>query len=114
MLHLFTGVTALANAIPDMGALSVLSLKSNNLRAEGGKSLAEGIKGNQVIKELNIADNNLTNSGNDMSGVIALANAIPDMGALSKLDLSMNDIPAAEADMLNATCKAKGVDLALQ
>jgi hypothetical protein len=36
------------------------------------------------------------------------------MGALSKPDLSMNDIPAAEAGMPNATCKAKEVDLALQ
>jgi hypothetical protein len=35
------------------------------------------------------------------------------MRALSELNLSMNDIPAAEADMLNATCKAKRVDLAL-
>jgi hypothetical protein len=46
-------------------------------------------------------------------GPVAIANAIKDMGALSNLDLSMNDIPAAEADLLNATCKAKGVDLAL-
>jgi hypothetical protein len=46
-------------------------------------------------------------------GIIALANAIPDMGALSKLDLSMNRLPATETGMLNATCKAKGIDLAL-
>jgi hypothetical protein len=36
------------------------------------------------------------------------------MRALSKLELSMNRIPATEADMFNATCKAKGVDLALK
>jgi hypothetical protein len=34
--------------------------------------------------------------------------------ALSKLKFSTNRIPATEPDMLlNATCKAKGVDLAL-
>ena len=49
-----------------------------------------------------------------MSAITALADAIPSMGALSKLNLSMNDIPAAEAaGMLSVTCKAKGIDLAL-
>jgi hypothetical protein len=151
-----------------MGALSRLSLKSNYLRPDGGKALAEGLKGNQAITELNIADSQLGFRG-DMSGIIALADVIPDMralsklifggdydinthtrpepatlevgmteanfsykklgaggaciisawithkdkGALSKLDLSMNRIPATQAGMLNATCKAKGVDLAL-
>jgi hypothetical protein len=72
----------------------VLSLKSNNLRSDGGKALAEGLKGNQVITELNIADNNLTNTGNDMSGVIALADVIPDMGGLSVLNLASNNLGA--------------------
>jgi hypothetical protein len=51
--------------------------------------------------------------GSKPEGILALANAIPDMGALSTLDLSINRIPTTEAGMLNATCKAKGVDLAL-
>jgi hypothetical protein len=87
-----SGVIAIADAIPDMGALSVLSLKSNNLRAAGCKTLAKGLKGNQVITELNIADNNLANSGSDMSGVIALADAIPDMGAMTSLNLASNSL----------------------
>jgi Leucine-rich repeat (LRR) protein len=82
----------LAAEIIDNRALLVLSLESNNLRADGGKALAEGIKGNQVITELNIADNNLANSGTDMSGAIALADAIPDMGALSSLNLAQNSL----------------------
>jgi hypothetical protein len=88
----FTGVAALANAIPDMRALLVLSLKGNNLGAAGGKALAEGLKGNQVITELNIADNNLAISGfgPDISGVIALADVIPDMGALLQLHVAGN------------------------
>jgi Ran GTPase-activating protein (RanGAP) involved in mRNA processing and transport len=80
----FAGITALANAIPDMGALLVLSLQSNNLCAAGGKALAEGLKANQVITELNIASNRLgyktlyNTDGIDMSGVIALADVISD------------------------------------
>jgi hypothetical protein len=72
----------------------VLSLKSNNLRAAGGKALAEGLKGNQAITELNIASNSLADNsrgGSDMSGVIALADAIPDMGAISKFTFSGDD-----------------------
>jgi hypothetical protein len=37
----------------------VISLESNSLCAAGGKALAEGLKGNQVITELNIASNRL-------------------------------------------------------
>jgi hypothetical protein len=40
-----------------MGALSVLSLESNELYADGGKALAEGLKGNTVITELDISSN---------------------------------------------------------
>jgi hypothetical protein len=88
------GIIAFANAIPDMGALTVLSLQNNTLCAAGGKALAEGLKDNQVITQLNISSNRLgykTSSsydGTDMSGVIALADVIPDMGALSSLTFS--------------------------
>jgi Ran GTPase-activating protein (RanGAP) involved in mRNA processing and transport len=92
-----SGIVALANTIKDMGGISVLSLKGNNLRANGGKALAEGLSGNQVIKELNIADNNLANGGTDMSGVVALADAIPNMGALVSANLFWNDIGANQA-----------------
>jgi hypothetical protein len=87
------GIIAVANAISDMGALLVLSLKSNNLRADGGKALAEGLKGNQVITELDIADNNLANRGTDMSGVVALADAIPGMGAISTVIVNTFPLP---------------------
>ena len=69
----------------------MLSLKSNNLRADGGKALAEGLKGNTVITELDISSNYLGEDSNykpDMSGVIALANVIPGMGALSQFIFS--------------------------
>jgi Ran GTPase-activating protein (RanGAP) involved in mRNA processing and transport len=107
------GAIMLSPEIIDNGALSVLSLKSNNLRAGGGKALADGLKGNQVITELNISDNNLGNSGYDMSGITALAGVIPDMGALIKLDISSNDIPSEQDGGLQRLCTASGIDLVL-
>jgi hypothetical protein len=68
----------------------VLSLKSNNLRAEGVEALAVALKGNQVITELDIADNNLVDWGCDKSGIIALATTIPDMRALFRLTFCCN------------------------
>jgi hypothetical protein len=91
VLPLFTGVTALANAIPDMGALTKFDISKNNLIAEGGMLLAVGLKGNQVITELNIGSNALgfdPNGYADTSGVVAIADVIGDMGALTKFDIS--------------------------
>jgi hypothetical protein len=90
VLSLSAGFTTLTDAISGNGALSVLSLKGNWLYARGCKALAEGLKGNQVITELNIADSNLTSGGTDMSGIVALADVIPDMGAMTSLDLASN------------------------
>jgi hypothetical protein len=38
------GVIAIANVIPDMGALTLLNLSSNNLKAESAKIVAEAMK----------------------------------------------------------------------
>jgi hypothetical protein len=76
----------------DKGALLVLSVSSNNLGVDGGKVLAEGLRGNNVITELSIAANNLTNYGQDMSGIITLADVIKDMGAMTSLNLASNGI----------------------
>ena len=77
------------------GAMVKLLMGSNNICAEGGKALAEALKNNPVMQELNISDNNLGwNSSNkqDMSGVIAISDAIPTMGALTSLNLANNQI----------------------
>ena len=68
--------------------MTKFDISSNDIRAEGGKTLAAGLKGNLVITELNISSNNLgcnPRGNGDTSGVIAIADAIPDMGALRKL-----------------------------
>ena len=52
-IHAVEFAQELAVGIRDNGALLVLSLENNGIRAEGGKALAAGLKGNQVITELN-------------------------------------------------------------
>ena len=55
----FSGVIALADVIKDMRALSILSLKSDNLaNKEGGKALVQALANNTVLKELDVSSNN--------------------------------------------------------
>ena len=73
----------------------MLNLASNNIFAEGIELLAEALKGNQIMTELNVSGNAATWDGNkhgEMSGVIALADAIPNMGAMTSLNLSDNGL----------------------
>jgi hypothetical protein len=91
-----------------MGALLVLNLASNNLFAEGIELLAEALKGNQIMTELNVSGNFATWDGNkhgEMSGVIALADAIPDMRAISLVNLLMNNIGVVQAKALVSILK---------
>ena len=70
-------------------------ISANSLCAEGGKILAEALKDNNVMTELNISDNELAEDEDeetDMSGVIAISDAIPTMGALTSLNVSKNDL----------------------
>ena len=99
--------------------MTKLNVSSNALCAEGGKFLAAALKGNHVMKELDISSNYLAEDANDkpdMSGVIAFANAISDMGALSVLSLKSNCLCNKEAgkglaEMLAANTVLKELDL---
>jgi len=89
------GVSAIANTIPTMGAVVRLDISNNMLTAGNLKLLAEALKANNTLTELNLAENEATNDGDegtDMSGVIALAVAIATMGALTDLNMSNNNI----------------------
>ena len=91
---------ALSEMLAVNTVLKVLDVSSNRTKFDSSardgpgyaQELAVGLKGNHVITELNIADCNLSSGGSDMSGVIALANAIPDMGALSVIGVSSNKL----------------------
>ena len=82
-----------------MGTLVKFNVSNNDIRAEGGKALAEALKDNKTMKDLNIASNCLCYNSDyiasrerDMSGVIAIGEAIPTMGALETLDISRNNL----------------------
>ena len=80
--------------------MTSLNFLNNNLFADGGKALADALKGNNVMQELNISSNDLNYNSNynlDMSGIIAISDAIPTMGALVKLLMAKNKIATKEA-----------------
>ena len=86
-------------------ALVKLDISNNKIQAEGGKALAEALKNNQVMTELNISNNKLeqnTKRDADLSGVIAIGDAIPTMGAMTSLDISANDLRAEGAKHITA------------
>jgi hypothetical protein len=123
--------------------LTALDVSGKNLGTEGALVVAEYLDGNRVLSCLNLANNmigllscpegweTMEDSGAQYfmsstqrwttdpppgakpEGVIALADAIPDMGALSKLDVSTNGIPPEEKALLQGACDAKGASLAL-
>ena len=95
----------LSPAIGANGALVKFTISDNDLRAEGGKALAEALKDNTIMKELNIAKNNLSynaHANTDTSGVIAISDAIPTMGALTSLNLANNQISVEGAKHIAA------------
>jgi hypothetical protein len=100
---IYDGIRAIANAIPDMRALTSLDISKNHLYAEGTKLLAEALKSNPIMTALNISSNAMTYNGKDhgdMSGIAALAGAIHGMGALSFLDLCKSNLGGKGAKAL--------------
>jgi hypothetical protein len=95
----------------DKRAMTRLDISSCSLNAEGGKALAAGLKGNQVMMELNIAGNELGIKANpramDSSGVTAIANAITDMGAMSKLMFGDKQVVTMTTEMTEANFSGK-------
>jgi hypothetical protein len=92
--------------------LTKLDASKNNLCADGSKALAAGIKGNQVITELNIAGNGLGEQSNyphnsDMSGVTALADVITGMGALTKFTFGDKQVVTMTTKMTEANFGGK-------
>jgi Ran GTPase-activating protein (RanGAP) involved in mRNA processing and transport len=76
--------------------LTKFDISKNGLCAAGAKALAEALRGNKVMTEFNASGNYLGKMSaspaapDDMSGVIMLADVIPSIGALLKLDTSDN------------------------
>jgi hypothetical protein len=92
-----TGITALANAIPDMGAISSVNLLKNRIGSDQAEALVSILKEHPTLKSL------CGNMGNetelDMSGkmdgagdTVMLVAEIIDNGALTSLNLASNNI----------------------
>lgn len=58
-----SGIVAIGKAIPTMGALVKLDIHNNFLMAKGCKVLADALRENDNIQELNIAPYKLGSSG---------------------------------------------------
>jgi hypothetical protein len=96
-------VKAFTPGLSDNRALTKFDISNNDLKAEGGVALAAGLKGNHIITELNISSDALglnSDYSADTSGIIAIADAIPDMGALTSLNLSSNNLKAEGAKIM--------------
>jgi hypothetical protein len=87
------------------GALMKLDISDNSLYPAGARVLAEALQGNQVITELNIASNSLSRNANlkvDISGVAALVDVIPGIGAMKSLSLASNNLGVEGAKIVAA------------
>ena len=100
------GAIMLVPEIVANGAMTSLDVSNNDIRGDGGKALFEALKGNnQVMKEINIAGNNLhlnATGNNDMSGVIAIGDAIPTIGAMTTITFGDKQAVTMMADMTKA------------
>ena len=95
--HDISGVIAIGDTLPTMGTLMKFDISINDLYEEGTKVLARALTGNQVLTELNISNNYMTYGYSvkdyaQMAGMIAIADTIPTMKALTSLDISWNHI----------------------
>jgi hypothetical protein len=104
-----TGGFHLAGVIKDMRALLSLDTSSNILHVEGTKLLAKALEGNQIMTSLNVSSTDMTYDGGqkygDMSGVAALADILPGMGAILSVNLLHNCIGVDQAKALASILK---------
>ena len=99
----------------DSWSLSKLDLSKNNLRSEGLSVVSEALK-STLIKQLNIAENNLmynTQGEEDMSGVIKFTEDMKDMGSLASLDISDNHTGDEQEAKIKQICAGKSIKFTL-
>jgi Ran GTPase-activating protein (RanGAP) involved in mRNA processing and transport len=112
------GVIALANAIPDMRAISSVNLLKNRIDNDQAKDLVSMLKEHPTLKSL------CGNRGNEteleMSGkmdgagdAVMLAAEVIDNGALTSLDISENALPAEGTKLLAEALKSNQIMTAL-
>jgi len=73
-------------------------MKKGTFTAVGINALSDALKGNTTLTSLNLDHNNLTDYGNDMSGILRLAEALPH-SQLTSLSLHDTDLTGNGEDM---------------
>jgi hypothetical protein len=74
------GIIAIANAIPDMRALSTLCLTNNKLATkEAGKALAAALAGNSVLTELDVSSNSWYYHAQDKGDGVGFAKIVAEV-----------------------------------
>jgi hypothetical protein len=112
------GIIALANAIPDIGAISSVNLLKNEIDVEQAEDLVSILKEHPALKSLcgNKGDEAELDMSGKMSGAgdaIMLATEIVGNGSLTKLDISNNNIEQGQAlRHITECCSTKGIELA--
>ena len=84
-------------------ALKTLDLSRNTLGVEGGKAIAEGIKGNVAVTSLNLGDNDI-----GPTGAAAIAEALNSGSvALKSLDVRYNSLGEEGKRVLRDAAKGR-------
>jgi hypothetical protein len=114
-----SGVVAIANVIPDMGALLSLNLsncelvtQSSNIDVSTDLRAGELIEHEGKMRPISAQ----WDSGyrvHILDGIIAVADAISDNGALTKLDIRTNSIPSKQKGELRRVCAAGNIKLTM-
>jgi hypothetical protein len=106
--YIWIGPKAIADAIRDNGAMTVLNLASNKLGElvlpEGWTKTGGGFSGPIVFKHADGREQK-EDPGSKPEGIIAIANAIPDMGAMTSLNLASNRLRAEGAKIVAEAIK---------
>merc|ERR1711904_479593 len=83
---------SIAGMLKKNKGLEKIETEGNSLGVKSATSIAESLFENETLRSLNLDGNNLTASGNDQTGVIALANALRANKSLRVLLLGKNHI----------------------
>ena len=90
--------------------MTSLNIRNNSMGKEGSEAIAEALRANKVMKNLDMSRNN---AGAKCAQI--LADGVIANGALASLDISNNSITHDQqmALQLKRICDSKGIDLVL-
>ena len=94
------GAELLRAALLRNGSLTELCLRDNHLRPPGAHAVAAVLRGNGALRRLDVSGNDLTDSGGDESGFVAMARSLEANSTLWVLDAGRNALGVGGATAL--------------